>query len=357
MKTIVIGGGIIGAALAFRLAEAGRHVTIVAADGPAATPLSFGWINASFHLDAAHFHLRAEGLQAWRRLGAVPGLTWGGAISWEWQGEELERNVGALQSLGYPVERLGTSSLRDRVTGLGEMPGAAIGFPEEGAVSPGVAAEALLARAEAAGALRLPGARAEAIATRGGRVCGVRTDWGELPADAVVVAAGTGAPALLKPLGVSLPMVPRPGALMISHPLPRLTDAVLVIPQREIRQDAEGRLVVPGTAAHQSDESETLQLGLDDIAAGATAACRRMFPDLSVAWARMGVANRPMPKDGRPVIGAVGPEGLYLAVMHSGVTLAVVVAEALADRVAGGLRHADLVAPYDPARFAVSEGA
>jgi glycine/D-amino acid oxidase-like deaminating enzyme len=51
-------------------------------------------------------------------------------------------------------------------------------------------------------------------------------------------------------------------------------------------------------------------------------------------------------------MGPAGPEGLFLAVMHSGVTLAAITGEALADRIMDGDRHADLVAPYDPMRFA-----
>jgi glycine/D-amino acid oxidase-like deaminating enzyme len=351
MKTVVIGAGIVGASIAHQLARAGADV-IVIDGGSGATDCSFGWINASFYLDAAHYRLREEGIAAWRRLGDVPGLAWQGAVSWEFDADGLERQAAELESYGYPVERLGPNALRDRVPGLAATPEMALAFPSEGSVEPSMAAGALLRRAEDTGARAMAGSRAEAILEHGGRVRGVRTTWGDVPAEAVVVAAGTGAPSLVEPLGVALPMLRRPGAMMVSRPVPRLTDTVLVAPQREIRQDAEGRIFAPGAVSHQGDDAEELSEPPEDVANRAKAAVEALFPGTSLDWARIAIANRPMPGDGRPAIGAAGPEGLFLAAMHSGVTLAAITGEALADRVLGGDCHAGLVAPYDPARFA-----
>ena len=57
-SVLVVGAGIIGAASAYALQSAGAQVTIVDAGGETATDASFGWINACFHHDTAHFHLR-----------------------------------------------------------------------------------------------------------------------------------------------------------------------------------------------------------------------------------------------------------------------------------------------------------
>jgi glycine/D-amino acid oxidase-like deaminating enzyme len=48
------------------------------------------------------------------------------------------------------------------------------------------------------------------------------------------------------------------------------------------------------------------------------------------------VGHRPTPQDGLPILGASGLKGLTLAVMHSGVTLAAIVGEVLADQVVHG---------------------
>jgi glycine/D-amino acid oxidase-like deaminating enzyme len=351
MKTVVVGTGILGASIAFRLARAGADVLAIGGAG-GATDCSFGWINASFFLDADHFRLRAEGMEAWRRLGDVPGLDWQGAVSWEHDAGGLEAQAAELQGYGYRVERLGANALRDRVPALSVAPEMALAFPDEGPVEPSQAASALLSRAEDAGARLMIGARVEAVTERAGRVIGVRTTWGDVAADAVIVAAGGGAPALVEPLGVALPMLTRPGAMMVSRPVPRVTDTILVAPSREIRQDATGRILAPGAVSHQGDAAEALDLPPERMADRAKGAVEALFPGLSLDWQRIAIAHRPMPGDGRPVIGRAGPEGLHLAVMHSGVTLAAMTGEAVADMVTGGDRFAALVSPYDPLRFA-----
>ena len=190
----VIGGGLIGAAAAWNLARRGCAVTVVEAGipGMAASGRSFGWINASFHLDEAHFRLRAEGIAAWHRLeAAVPGLAvaWPGCLIWEESGPALETQAADLAALGYPVETWDRAKVRARVPAVA-APEAALFLPAEGAAEGGVVARQLLA---ASGARVLAGCAVAAIETRGGAVSGLRVPGGVLPADRVLLAAGTGA--------------------------------------------------------------------------------------------------------------------------------------------------------------------
>lgn len=58
MRVIIVGAGIIGSALAYRLASRGQRVIVVEAGqsaGGEATGASFGWLNASSFADTAHF--------------------------------------------------------------------------------------------------------------------------------------------------------------------------------------------------------------------------------------------------------------------------------------------------------------
>ena len=59
-------------------------------------------------------------------------------------------------------------------------------------------------------------------------------------------------------------------------------------------------------------------------------------------WEAVMLAARPVPQDGLPVIGASWPEGVYVAVMHSGVTLAALVGEAVTQELARGETAAEL---------------
>ncbi len=64
------------------------------------------------------------------------------------------------------------------------------------------------------------------------------------------------------------------------------------------------------------------------------------------------VAYRPVPVDGLPIVGPL-PElpDVYVAVMHSGVTLAPIMARFVTREILGG-RPVDMLAPYRPGRFA-----
>jgi glycine/D-amino acid oxidase-like deaminating enzyme len=143
-------------------------------------------------------------------------------------------------------------------------------------------------------------------------------------------------------------MLPRPGVICRSAPVARLMHHVLVSPAGEIRQDATGRIVMPAAAAHQSDTAETVADLPAALAAAALERARIWLPALP-DWAEVTLAERPVPGDGLPVIGAVG-QGAYVAVLHSGVTLAAITGELAAQEILTGTPAA-LLAPYRPARF------
>ena len=73
-----------------------------------------------------------------------------------------------------------------------------------------------------------------------------------------------------------------------------------------------------------------------------------------LAFERFTIGYRPTPADRFPAIGrAQGPTSPYLAVMHSGITLAPAVGRFVADELLDGRRD-PLLAPFAPARFAAS---
>ena len=349
-QTLIIGAGITGAALAYQLSRKGEAVTILSthAEGGLASAASFGWLNASFFLSHPHYHLRHQGLAAHRRLTkALPGLptTWQGCLWYEATGDAQSETASDLRELGYKVDTLTKSQIAAILPALGPVPETALFFPEEGVADPADLARALIA---ASGA-KLIRATVTAISEAQGRLSGVLTELGPIPADRVILATGTGTPALLSPFGYTLPMLQRPGLMIATNPLPPICPVILATPDQEVRQDAEGRLIAPASAGHQSDHAESL--GSFPIVVNATLTrLRALFPGHDIHFARQAMAMRPVPGDGLPVVGQGPIPGLWIAVMHSGATLAPVVAELLADESSGG-PESPLLADFRPSRF------
>jgi glycine/D-amino acid oxidase-like deaminating enzyme len=348
--TLIIGAGITGAALAWQLSRRGETVTIVSthAEGGLASAASFGWLNASYFLNHPHYHLRHEGLVAHRRLtGAVPGLptAWPGCLWYEASGAAQEETASDLSALGYRVERLTRAQVAERLPALGPVPETALFFPEEGVADPADLARALIA-ASGAKVIR---ATVATIREERGRVTGILTDLGAEAADRVILATGTGTPALLSPFGYALPMLQRPGLMVTTTALPPVCPVILATPDQEVRQDAEGHLHAPASAGHQSDHADTL--GSFPVVINATLQrLRALFPGHEIHFARQAMAMRPVPGDGLPVAGPGPVAGLWLAVMHSGATLAPVVAELLAAEITEGA-ESPLLKDFRPGRF------
>lgn len=349
--TLIIGAGITGAALAFALSRRGDQVTLVTTHpaGGNASTASFGWLNASFYLNDAHFALRQAGLAAHRQLQThLPDLpiSWPGCLWYEATGDAFEATAASLAARDYPVKRLTATEVAALVPALGAVPESALLFPGEGVADPAALARALVT---ASGAQVIRISVAHLIESKG-RLTGVATDQGQIPADRVILAAGIGTPDLLRPFGYTLPMLTRPGMTIATKSLVPLCPLILVSPDQEVRQDADGRLIAPAAAAHQSDTAEVLA-SFPVIVSATLSRLRSLFPGQDIRFARHAMAMRPVPGDGLPVVGPGPLENLWIAVMHSGATLGPVVADLLADEI-NGKGESLLLAGFRPARFA-----
>jgi len=354
-KVLVIGAGIVGASVAWHLVRAGCAVTILDAGsgGGLATRDSFAWINASWGNPEFYFHFRRRSMAAWHRLaGEVGGLSvdWCGSLMWDLSPAEREAYARQHGSWGYGLRRVDRAQALAIEPNLKAPPDEALHIAEEGMVEPVDAARALLADAVARGAWLMENAEVAVLAVRDGRIAGVVTEAGEaIEADETVVAAGTATPHLLATAGLHLAMTTPAGLIMHSAVVEkRLLNGLVLTPEFHARQTREGRIIAASDFAGGDPRGKDEEMARDLVAkvrhaiAGAE--------DLELGFVTVGY--RPTPTDGFPAVGRLR-DGLYVAVMHSGVTLAPLVGELAAREIAGGDRDPDL-APYDPGRAALA---
>jgi glycine/D-amino acid oxidase-like deaminating enzyme len=356
-RIVIVGSGIIGASIAYHLTLAGvRPIVLAGRDlGGLATPASFAWINASAGNPEPYFRLRMRAIAGWhdfcRALPELP-ISWCGSLTYDLPDAELEDYVARHAGWGYRIRMVGPDEIRRREPCLRQVPARAALCEDEGMIEPQRAAMLLIEAAVKRGASCVYGPRALRLVTQRGRVLGVETDarGGLSPtieADAVIVAAGIASPALLAEVGYTLPIDAPDGLLAHTEPLPPALNGLVIAPAMHVRQTREGRLVAgvdfAGSVSQNADA--TAHRLIETMAA---AFALPMAPKLS----HVTLGLRPTPKDGFPVVGAVpGTQGLYVAVMHSGITLAPAVGAFLAAEVLEGVRE-PLLEPYRPERFA-----
>ncbi len=349
---IVIGAGIIGASLTWHLAKAGARVTLVEAGevGGVATPNTFAWINASWGNPRDYFRLRTRSMHEWTRLAkAVPGLplAWTGGLLWDLPRTDLETYVATYASWGYGIRKVQAEEIRHIEPNLAEVPELAVYVAGEGAVEPVAAVRALVADAERLGAAVRTGVNATRLVQAAGRIVGIETMAGPLAADEVVIAAGAATPVIAATAGVEVPLETPPGLIVHSKPHGKLLAGLVMAERLHMRQTMEGR-VIAGSDFGGADPGADPQ----GTARALFAAMQAMLKGgETLEFDSFTVGYRPTPADGYPIVGpAPGHPGLYLAVMHSGMTLAPAVGLFAAKEIIDGADEA-LLAPYRLARF------
>lgn len=344
VQVAVVGAGIVGAAVAYETARAGADVVLLDKSLPASgvTADSFAWIGGPRGGDPPDpsTALRRQVLQDYRRLEEeVPGLEvrWRGALMW---GEEQPDDLAPGEHL---VDAAAVGRLEPR---LRVRPMRALHVESHGAIDPVAVTHALVRAAQKHGARLMANVAVTALDLRGRQVTGVRTSAGSLPADTVVVTAGVDAPVLCGPLGFDLPVAPSPALLMRFTAPPGLVRTLVATPHLEVREATDGHLLVAAGYHGELDH--------DDLWRAGEMMLRRLtatFDAQEVTLVSVRLGARPMPADGLPITGPVpGVGGVYIAVMHSGVTLAPTAGRLIASEIVDGVEAPEL-AGLRPARF------
>jgi glycine/D-amino acid oxidase-like deaminating enzyme len=357
---VVVGGGILGCSIAVHLVDRGVRPVLIDPElpGQGASAGSFASVSAFGKDPAAWFQLACAGVAGWprfaERLGGDVGLRRAGEVRWAGDPEEGRRLAALLATSrdhGYPVRPVDRAELARLLPTARVGPVTAACFaPNDGQVEPPLVLAACRAVLEEAGARLLPGRARVRLDDDG-----VRVEVGDevLRPRTCVLAAGAQVVQVAAAVGLEVPTVASPGMLVSTRPLPPLTDRVVYVPGGpgppvHLRQRADGSVLV----GERTQETPATDPGLGHARA-LLAQAARAFPALGGAGVdRWWLAYRAMPADRLPVVGPLPwLERLYLAVSHSGVTVAPVlgrlVAAEVADQTSDGL-----LAPFRPGRFA-----
>ncbi|MEJ8654054.1 FAD-dependent oxidoreductase [Streptomyces sp. MS1.AVA.3] len=226
---VIVGAGVVGAACAYYAGRSGLSVAVVDR-GPVAggtTGAGEGNLLVSDKEPGPELDLALFSTRLWRELAAelppeIEYETKGGlVVASDEPGMTSLRAFRAAQGrAGVQSTCLSADRLRDAEPHLAPDLAGGVLYPQDAQVQPALAAAHLLC---ASGARLHLGAEVTAVLRGpGGVVRGVRTPRGDLLAPAVVNATGTWAGRLASLAGVSVPVLPRRGYVLVTEPLPRV---------------------------------------------------------------------------------------------------------------------------------------
>lgn len=358
---IVIGGGIVGLALAVGMAEAGQAVVVL--DGDDAEPrASYGnagliWVQGKGlnHPPYAHWTRRSAAL--WPAFAADLLASTGVDVEYDRRGgfnlclseaELAARAAMVEQSATRPgmpddVAIVDPAFIRERLPDIGPDVIGASWCPADGHVNPLFLAQALSIRARALGVEIRRGEKAEAIAMTGSQLT-VRTASDLYRAGRVVVAAGLATERIAATAGMTVQLKPVRGQIVVTERLPPR----IAHPTPTTRQARAGSIMF----GNSHEDGVTAPGTTLPILAGHAQRAIREFPFLAEARVlRSWGAIRVMPTDGMPIYARSETcPGAYAVACHSGITLAAAHARLVGPAIAAD-RLPDAVATMSSKRF------
>ncbi|HFT4327514.1 MULTISPECIES: NAD(P)/FAD-dependent oxidoreductase [Klebsiella] len=342
-KVVIVGAGIVGASIAWHLSRQGHIVTVVDKDLPAsgATGSAFGWITCAVSENAPDALLRKTAAADWHRLESeIPELdiNWSGSLSYS----EIPQVV-------LPGEiRLKQPAIRCLEPALACPPCEARLAEKDGAVNAAEATRILLARACALGAVLKIRTMVSGFCYKEGVVKGVMTSEGRLAADHVVLACGTGIPGLTSgQADRRIPVRASPAVLMRFAAPEKLVKTLIAGDDIEVRHARNGDLLAAEDFPVKGCLQETVISTLTAIKNGLKGA-------ESVSLIGYSTRLRPIPEDGKPVIGFTDQsQRVYIAVMHPAVTCAATIGRLVSEEISDGT-NAQIPEHWRPSRFFTS---
>ena len=358
---VVIGGGIVGAACAYYLCDAGLDVCLVERDFPASgtSRACDGLILFWDKLPGTELSLAQTSARLWSELAGT--LEFGFEYTRDGTILLAEDEIGLaagrrkaedLREAGVRAEVLDSVGLKSLEPNVAPDLAGGVYFPDEMQVDARRATLAMLTAARRKGLTLYTGSEVTAIRRmHGGRVSAVVTTQGEITTGAVVCAAGVWSSTIAEMVGVSLPVRPRKGHILVTARTPGLIHHPLlegsyVASVQSTAEEVQVALVAEMTAG------DTLLLGSSrefsgfdrsvSLAVLRAIASRavRFLPDLArVNIIRSYAGLRPWSPDHLPLIGPLSAvPGFYVATGHegAGIGLAPVTGQIIAGWVADG---------------------
>ncbi len=368
-KIMVIGAGIVGTLIAYELSKAGAQVSLIdkAFPGSAASGNSFSWINATYPKKPYAYNLLSQlGIDAYKSLETEMDLRirWSGSYEWFTSKEDQIKLFKEIETLKkYPrysavdVIKAGEARISEPNIILNDS--SDIVFSKaDGAMDTAHTIDLMIKNIENHGGSVLYPCEFQGLNYSNGKLSSVKTSMGSLEASQAIFATGIDTDNLFSK---NMMNTSKPGIIMRTQPTDQRLNKIIVGPGVHLHQQTDGRIIFGEQAGAPSSHIERLREQPNQFPSHAFAKehidrilntakiFMKNIDDLKIE--KTSIGWRPLPKDGKPIIGRLEETpDVYIATMHSGVSLAAIVAKLISQEILDGSKNV-LLKDFRPSRF------
>ena len=352
-EVVVVGAGIIGSSIAYELSKRGVKVTLIDknAPGSACSGSSFSWINATYPKKPYSYNLFSQlGINAFHLVQKELSLDikWNGSLEWSSKTKDQEKlieSVNKLQSYPRytPTSVIGyrkASKLEPYINFKGNEN--IIFSKADGAINPKDAISKMIDAIKKNGGSVLYPCKFEKIIETNDSFSKIKTSMGILKSENIIFCNGVD---IDNSFNINFLKNPRPGVIIKTKPKKKLINSVVYGPKIHAHQQSNGQLIIGEQITAPIKENSTTHIKrINKHIKNMVRGVSDLNPsEVLIGW-------RPIPKDDLPIIGRFKNKSLYIAVMHSGISLAAIVGNLVTQEIVDEVDSL-LLNDFRPSRF------
>ncbi len=352
-EVIVVGAGIIGTTIAYELSKRGTNVILIDKNKPGSgcSGSSFAWINATYPKQPYSYNLFSQlGINAFHLIEKELSLDikWNGSLEWALKIEDQSKLIKSINKLkSYPkfspTEIIGYKKAEQLEPNIKFKNNKSIVFSRsDGAIDPKDAISKMISGIRTNGGSVLYPCKFEKILESNDAFTKIKTSTGILKCQNIIFCNGTD---LDNSFSTKFLKAPRPGVIIKTEPTESLVNSIVYGPQIHAHQQRNGQLII----------GEQITTPLKESPKNHLRRINKHFKNMvrtsnNLNASEVLVGWRPIPKDDLPIIGRFKNKSIYLAVMHSGISLAAIVGTLVTQEIVDEVDSL-LLNDFRPSRF------
>ena len=352
-EAVVVGAGIIGSSVAYELSKRGVKVTLIDknAPGSACSGSSFSWINATYPKKPYSYNLFSQlGINAFHLMQRELSLDikWNGSLEWSSAMEDQEKLIESVNELkSYPkytpTSIIGYEKAKELEPYINFSRNENIIFSKtDGAIDPKDAISKMIDAIKKNGGSILYPCKFEEIIESNDSFSKIKTSMGILKSQNVIFCNGVD---IDNSFNKNFLKKPRPGVIIKTKPEKNLINSVVYGPKIHAHQQSNGQLIIGEQITAPIRENPI------DHLKRINKHYKNMVKDASdLRPSEVLIGLRPIPKDDLPIIGRFKNKSVYIAVMHSGISLAAIVGNLVTQEIVDEVDSL-LLKDFRPSRF------